>query len=190
MVYALLILFLVAVFLLVIILVSRKQQEKKHRERVAAIARLIPDVEAALANICSLYNYSHYITESERIALDEKYAELDVEVSGVINSKELEECPQKDSFKRFHKAMSDTKGHKLANNEHFIENQLKGCAQYFDTVLAYPLDQQQREAVVSLEDNVLVISSAGSGKTMTTVGTAYDKYVVFQRYNSLALLLV
>ena len=153
-----------------IIPVSRKQQEKKHRERVAAIARLIPDVEAALANICSLYNYSHYITESERIALDEKYAELDVEVSGVINSKELEECPQKDSFKRFHKAMSDTKGHKLANNEHFIENQLKGCAQYFDTVLTYPLDQQQREAVVSLEDNVLVISSAGSGKTMTTVG--------------------
>lgn len=170
MVYALLILFLVAVFLLVIIPVSRKQQEKKHRERVAAIARLIPDVEAALANICSLYNYSHYITESERIAVDEKYAELDVEVSAIINSKELEECPQKDSFKRFHKAMSDTKGHKLANNEHFIENQLKGCAQYFDTVLAYPLDQQQREAVVSLEDNVLVISSAGSGKTMTTVG--------------------
>lgn len=170
MVYALLILFIVAVFLLVIIPVSRKQQEKKHRERVATIARLIPDVEAALANICSLYNYSHYITESERIAVDEKYAELDVEVSAVINSKELEECPQKDSFKRFHKAMSDTKGHKLANNEHFIENQLKGCAQYFDTVLAYPLDQQQREAVVSLEDNVLVISSAGSGKTMTTVG--------------------
>ena len=170
MVYALLILFLVAVFLLVIIPVSRKQQEKKHRERVAAIARLIPDVEAALADICSLYNYCHYITESERIAVDEKYAELDVEVSGVINSKELEECPHKDSFKRFHKAMSDTKGHKLANNEHFIENQLKGCAQYFDTVLAYPLDQQQREAVVSLEDNVLVISSAGSGKTMTTVG--------------------
>lgn len=170
MVYALLILFLVAVFLLVIIPVSRKQQEKKHRERFAAIARLIPDVEAALANICSLYNYSHYITESERIAVDEKYAELDVEVSDVINSKELEEFPQQDSFKRFHKAMSDTKGHKLANNEHFIENQLKGCAQYFDTVLAYPLDQQQREAVVSLEDNVLVISSAGSGKTMTTVG--------------------
>lgn len=91
---------------MVIIPVSRKQQEIKHRERVAAIDRLIPDVEAALANICSLYNYSHYITESERIALDEKYAELDVEVSGVINSKELEECPPPKKNKRI--ASSDS----------------------------------------------------------------------------------
>ena len=66
--------------------------------------------------------------------------------------------------------MSDTSSHKKVNNERFIDNQLNRCAQYFDTVLAYPLDQQQREAIVSLEDNVLVISSAGSGKTMTTVG--------------------
>ena len=66
--------------------------------------------------------------------------------------------------------MSDTPAHKRTNNTHFIENQLSRCSQYFDTVLAYPLDAQQREAIVSLEDNILVISSAGSGKTMTTVG--------------------
>lgn len=170
MLIAILILLFVAILLGVIIPLHKKQREKSHREKVEAIARLAPVVEAGLAEICSYYSYSHYITESERIALDEKYADLDVEVSTVINSKELEECPQKDRFKRFHKAMSDTKGHKKANNDHFIDNQLKGYAQYFDTVLACPLDQQQREAVVSLEDNVLVISSAGSGKTMTTVG--------------------
>ena len=66
--------------------------------------------------------------------------------------------------------MSDTSRHKLANNNHFVENQLASCERYFDSVLDYPLDAQQREAIVSLEDNVLVISSAGSGKTMTTVG--------------------
>ena len=115
-----------------------------------------------MAEVCTFYSYSHYITESERAALEEKYTALNQDVSAIISCKELEESPQKDSFLRFHKAMSDTKGHKKANNDHFIENQLKGCVQYFDTVLAYPLDQQQREAVVSLEDNVLVISSAGS----------------------------
>lgn len=47
---------------------------------------------------------------------------------------------------------------------------MKKNSSYFDTVLNYPLDRQQREAILSLEDNVLVISSAGSGKTMTTVG--------------------
>ena len=166
----LILLLLLALFLGVWIPVRKKQREKKHQERLEAITRLAPDVEAALAEICTFYSYGHYITESERIALDDKYAALNQAVSAIIDSKELEECSQKESFKRFHKAMSDTKGHKTANNEHFIENQLKGCAQYFDTVLAYPLDQQQREAVVSLEDNVLVISSAGSGKTMTTVG--------------------
>ncbi|MBR4774556.1 MAG: UvrD-helicase domain-containing protein [Bacteroidales bacterium] len=162
--------FFVAIILGVMIPVRKKQREKKHQERLESITRLTPDVEAALAEICTFYSYSHYITESERIALNDKYAALNQAVSTIINSKELEECPQKDSFKRFHKAMSDTNGHKTANNEHFIENQLNGGAQYFDTVLAYPLDQQQRKAVVSLEDNVLVISSAGSGKTMTTVG--------------------
>lgn len=166
----LILLLFLALFLGVWILVRKKQREKKQQERLETISRLAPDIEAALADVCTFYSYSHYITESERSALDDKYAALNQVVSSIINSKELEEYPHKDSFKRFHKAISDTKGYKKANNEHFIENQLKGCAQYFDTVLAYPLDQQQREAVVSLEDNVLVISSAGSGKTMTTVG--------------------
>ena len=170
MLYALIILLIVAVILWVMIPVRNKQREKKHQERVEAIARMVPDVEAALADVCSFYSYNHYITESERTTLDEKYAGLNKEVKSILNSRELEESPKREAILRFHKAMSDTQGHKKANNEHFIENQLKGCAQYFDTVLAYPLDQQQREAVVSLEDNVLVISSAGSGKTMTTVG--------------------
>jgi len=168
--YGFIILLIVAISLSVVFVSRRKWRDRTHQERVETIARLAPDVDAALIDICSFYSYSHYITESERVTLDEKYSDLDLAVSAVINSKELEEHPQKDCFKRFKKAMADTKGHKKANNNHFIENQLKGCAQYFDTVLAYPLDQQQREAVVSLEDNVLVISSAGSGKTMTTVG--------------------
>lgn len=170
MLYALIILLIVAVILWVMIPVRNKHRKEKHRERVEVIACMIPDVEAALADVCSFYSYNHYITESERITLDEKYTDLHKRLKSILNSRELEESPKKEAILRFHKAMSDTQGHKKANNEHFIENQLNGCAQYFDTVLAYPLDQQQREAVVSLEDNVLVISSAGSGKTMTTVG--------------------
>lgn len=170
MLYVALILLVIALAIGVIIPVHKKQRERKHQEKLTTIAQLIPNVEAALTDISSFYNYGHYITESERIALDEKYVELYQGVSAIIKCKELEESPQKENIRRFFKALSDSKAHKKTNNEHFIENQLNGCAQYFDTVLAYPLDLQQREAVVSLEDNVLVISSAGSGKTMTTVG--------------------
>lgn len=36
--------------------------------------------------------------------------------------------------------------------------------------MKYPLDKQQRRSIVSEENNCLVISSAGSGKTSTIVG--------------------
>lgn len=170
MLYVLIILLLIAVALWVMIPVNTKRKEKRHQERLEAIARIKPSIEIAFVEIGKYYNYSHYITETERLMLAEKYDSLDREVKTLLNSKELEESDGKDSFLRFHAAMTDTRVHKKTNNEHFIENELSRCAQYFDTVLAHPLDKQQREAIVALEDNVLVISSAGSGKTMTTVG--------------------
>ena len=100
----------------------------------------------------------------------EKYGDLDAAVCPILESKELARSSDKDIFLRFHKAMSESEASKKINNDRFITAQLSSNAQYFDSVLDHPLDPQQREAIVSLEDNVLVISSAGSGKTMTTVG--------------------
>lgn len=170
MLYALIILLTFAVILWLIICIRSKQKAKKHQERLEAIARIKPDIESAFAEISKYYTFSHYITECERLMLADKYDALYRECKLLLNSKELDESTNKEAFQRFHTAMSDTRAHKEANNEHFVQNELSRCGQYFDTVLAYPLDAQQREAIVSLEENVLVISSAGSGKTMTTVG--------------------
>mgnify|MGYP000944620863 CR=1 FL=1 len=41
---------------------------------------------------------------------------------------------------------------------------------FFDHCLKYPLDKQQRRSIVSEEENCLVVSSAGSGKTSSIVG--------------------
>lgn len=42
--------------------------------------------------------------------------------------------------------------------------------EFFDHCLKYPLDKQQRRSIVSEEENCLVVSSAGSGKTSSIVG--------------------
>ena len=159
---------MLVIFLMILAYDAR--QEKERESRLETINRLLPDIGDAFSEISTYYNYNHYVTESERSTLEKKFSPLYKKVSAIVLYKELDDSHQKESISRFYNAMSDTMAHKKTNNEHFIQNELSRCSRYFDTVLAHPLDAQQRDAIVSLEDNVLVISSAGSGKTMTTVG--------------------
>lgn len=151
----------------VVFILHRKRVQK---ERIQRIYRIAPTVNEALDEVCSYFKFGHYITESERLYLSNKYINLTKMLKPLVSSKELSKSPEKENFERLFKALSKSKENKDTNNKEFIERQLEENKEYFDSVLAYPLDQQQREAVVTLEDNVLVISSAGSGKTMTTVG--------------------
>ena len=56
------------------------------------------------------------------------------------------------------------------HNELVIQDTLDIHNDFFDHCLKYPLDKQQRRSIVSEEDNCLVVSSAGSGKTSSIVG--------------------
>lgn len=62
------------------------------------------------------------------------------------------------------------------HNEHVIQNLLDTHNEFFNHCLKYPLDEQQRRSIVSEEDNCLVVSSAGSGKTSSIVGKV--KYLI------------
>lgn len=64
----------------------------------------------------------------------------------------------------------------VRHNDGFAQKQLKQYSRFFDTCLKYPLDSQQRRSIVSEEDNCLVVSSAGSGKTSSIVGKV--KYLI------------
>ena len=67
------------------------------------------------------------------------------------------------------------------HNKQFVQKELEQNSSYFDHVLGkYPLDPQQRDSIVKLEDNCLVIASAGSGKTSTIVSKA--KYLVEKQH--------
>lgn len=56
------------------------------------------------------------------------------------------------------------------HNDTVINSLLDTHKDFFDHCLKYPLDKQQRRSIVSEEDNCLVVSSAGSGKTSSIVG--------------------
>lgn len=74
-----------------------------------------------------------------------------------------------DDFVSIHKLV-------LQHNEAVIRERLNNNKEFFDHCLPYPLDEQQRRAIVSEEDNCLVVSSAGSGKTSSIVGKV--KYLI------------
>lgn len=56
------------------------------------------------------------------------------------------------------------------HNEGVMNLLLDTHKDFFDHCLKYPLDKQQRRSIVSEENNCLVVSSAGSGKTSSIVG--------------------
>jgi len=55
-------------------------------------------------------------------------------------------------------------------NEAFVSSELLRFQSFFDNLDGHSLSDQQREACIRLEDNNLLIASAGSGKSATMVG--------------------
>lgn len=75
------------------------------------------------------------------------------------------------------------------HNQSILRNLLEEHKDFFDNCLKYPLDEQQRRSVVSEEDNCLVVSSAGSGKTSSIVGKV--KYLIeIKKVNPTRILLI
>lgn len=157
----------VLVLTLLVVMASRLIRDRRVRRLLSDIE---PRIEPALRDACALYNYSHYVTESERLSFDAAHADLEQALREVHRTRQFRCSPFYASAERLYCALSDTHEHKKENNSQFIRRELAQQKSFFDTVMKFPLDAQQRESIVSLEDNVLVISSAGSGKTMTTVG--------------------
>ena len=57
-------------------------------------------------------------------------------------------------------------------NRQFLDKELNRYKAFFDTVEKNPLTDEQRRAVVTMDDNVLTVAAAGSGKTSVLVAKA------------------
>jgi DNA helicase-4 len=59
-----------------------------------------------------------------------------------------------------------------SRNRWFLNEETKQYREFFDTVEKNPLTDEQREAVVTFDDNVMTVAAAGSGKTSVLVAKA------------------
>lgn len=129
----------------------------------------------------------HYFTNSECQGFLKTASALEEKMKNTVNS----EC-QKFIYKEYYDSvfcheypqkkqyLHNLEDLRQQHNKYFVNKELRDNKDFFDHVLKYPLDEQQRESIVKLEDNCLVISSAGSGKTSTSVGKI--KYLVEKKH--------
>ena len=125
----------------------------------------------------ALLSSEHFFTYSEMKEFQDDIADLMNKLSNLKRKNKLSIIG--DEAKELYSKMSSIETVRTDHNKRFTSDELVRNQEFFDTALDYPLDNQQRNSIVKLEDNCLVISSAGSGKTSTMIGKLL--YLVHQK---------
>ncbi|MBO6250806.1 MAG: UvrD-helicase domain-containing protein [Muribaculaceae bacterium] len=127
-------------------------------------------ITPAIQSQRSLFDGKHYLAKSEADAFVAHQKPLTDSVQYCIDNHIKEYLTQPQEAVQFNQFIKQIEQHRTTHNKAFVKAELQRCSEFFDNVLAYPLDPQQRTAIVNGEDNCLVVSSAGSGKTSTIQG--------------------
>lgn len=152
---------------------TNKEQIKKKQEIERVInekKKVIQISYAAFLNVLenSYLSNEHFFAYSEMERLRSDTMEIFNCYAFLDEHKALSELQENEL--RLYSFLKDINNLRISHNQDFINKELKNNKEYFDTLLSNPLDDQQRKSIVNLEDNCLVVSSAGSGKTSTMVG--------------------
>lgn len=124
------------------------------------------DIETDLENSFN----GQFITFREQKQFMNYYNELFDEIHDFLKRLETYRVEPSEIISKFISDFKSVQWFVKSHNERYIQNELDTYRDFFDHCLKYPLDQQQRRSIVSGEDNCLVVSSAGCGKTSSIVG--------------------
>lgn len=80
------------------------------------------------------------------------------------------EAEEVKEIKTFQSCFASAEIFRTKFNKDFIKEELKKYSSFFDNIEGRKLDNQQRTAIVTDEDNNIVSAGAGSGKTTTAIG--------------------
>lgn len=144
----------------------RNVHESREKELRQSNESFFIDIETDLWN-----NFNgHIISSSEEEQFTKYYAEFFHEVISLQKSLEAFHMEPSDAISKFIHDFGNIHSFVKRHNEQVIQDTLNAHKDFFDHCLKYPLDKQQRRSIVSEEDNCLVVSSAGSGKTSSIIG--------------------
>lgn len=144
----------------------RDIQESKEKELKQSNKSIFIDIETDLKNSFN----GHIMSSSEEEQFTKYYAEFFHEVISLQKSLEIFHIEPPETISKFTQDFRSIHSIAKRHNEQVIQDTLDTNKDFFDHCLKYPLDNQQRRSIVSEEDNCLVVSSAGSGKTSSIVG--------------------
>jgi len=123
---------------------------------------IVFDIETSFPN--------HIIIAEEEQSFSKKYENVFNESSSLISKLNFFHVTPTERLIKFVEEFENIHDIVIKHNETVINKILSDNKEFFDKCLKYPLDEQQRRAIVSEENNCLVVSSAGSGKTSSIVG--------------------
>lgn len=141
---------------------STKEIDALAKQNTDFSTDIITDIENSFPN--------HFITAEEEQSFSKKYEEIFKEISSLISKLRLFYVTPTERITKFVDDFNNIHDAVARHNETVTNKTLSDNKDFFDNCLKYPLDEQQRRAIVSEENNCLVVSSAGSGKTSSIVG--------------------
>ena len=148
-------------------LYSEKSNYEQARERVSALnEREFIDIPTDLNNGF----YGKIISAAQEKDFINYYRPHFQEVYSLLKKLEAFNITPSETISKFINDFGAINNLIKQHNEGVITFLLDTHKDFFDHCLKYPLDKQQRRSIVSEEDNCLVVSSAGSGKTSSIVG--------------------
>ena len=150
---------LIVVFFAFFKIIRCKRLEDEFEQRAESFHQSINIFNAEYSAI-----RAHYISKSEETALISKWNSLYSEISRYRLSSKHNSFNEIECFKAEYVSIQDSC---RRANENFVQSESIKHDLFFSNIDGKSLDEQQRAAVISDDDRILVLAGAGSGKTLT-----------------------